>query len=403
LSSRSPFFRLALSALTGLFLVALAFGSGFVMATFQPRQPGYLNNPHSAVLASGSLSVFGEAWELIEQDFFGSLPPNRERVYGAIRGLLGALDDPYTVFVEPVSRQLEQDNLRGHYGGVGVTLGRDADGKIMLSPFRDSPAANAGILEGDVLVAIDELYITSEMDLSQDVEARIRGEVGTYVTLAIQRGEETLVFTITRKVIQIPSVTWRMLEQAPSLGYVRIKSFSDRTAGELQEGLDDVLADGAQGLVLDLRDNGGGLLQASIDVTDQFLDGGPVLYERRKGQEEEAYMANSGGLAIEIPLVVLINHGTASASEIVAGALQDRGRGILIGEPTFGKGSVQLIFDLTDGSSVHITAAQWYTPDHHQLDSVGLVPDVTVGDDSDSGDGEDVQLERAVQYLQQGK
>jgi carboxyl-terminal processing protease len=401
-SKTSPFFRLALSALTGLFLIALAFGSGFVVAAFQPNQPDNSRNLHNdAALTSGSLSIFSEAWELIEQDFFGPLPSNRERVYGAIRGLLGALEDPYTTFVEPIPRQLEQDNLRGQYGGVGVTLGLEADDQIVLTPFRDSPAASAGILEGDVLVAIDEVRITPEMDIAQDVEARIRGEVGTPVTLTVQRGEQPLVLTIIRQVIQIPSVNWHMLEQAPALGYVRIKSFSDRTVGELQEGLDELHASDAKGLILDLRDNGGGLFQASIDVTDQFLDGGPVLYERRRDQEEKRYTANKGGHALGIPLVVLVNHGTASASEIVAGAIQDRGRGVLIGEPTFGKGSVQLIFDLSDGSSVHITAARWYTPDRHQLDGTGLIPDIVVTADSD--DAEDAQLNRAVQYLQQGE
>lgn len=401
MSKTSPFFRLALSALTGLFLVALAFGSGFVVAAFQPGQPGNSGHPHGAALTSDSLSIYNEAWELIERDFFGPLPSNRERVYSAIRGLLGTLEDPYTIFVEPIPRQLEQDNLRGQYGGVGVALGRDADGQIVLSPFRDSPAADAGILEGDVLAAIDDVRITAGMDISQEVEARIRGEVGTRVILTIQRGAQTLVFTITRQVIQIPSVTWHMLEQVPALGYVRIKSFSDRTVGELQEGLDELYANGAQGLVLDLRDNGGGLFQASIDVADQFMDSGTVLYERRQGQEEKAYVANKGGHALEIPLVVLVNQGTASASEIVAGAIQDHGRGALIGESTFGKGSVQLIFDLSDGSSVHITAARWYTPDHHQLDGTGLIPNVVVAADSDAS--EDVQLKRAVQYLQYGE
>jgi len=390
-----------------LFLVALAFGSGFVVAAFQPSQPDNSGHPHGAALTSDSLSIYNEAWELIERiyneawelierDFFGPLPSNRERVYSAIRGLLGTLEDPYTIFVEPIPRQLEQDNLRGQYGGVGVALGQ-----IVLSPFRDSPAADAGILEGDVLAAIDDVRITAGMDISQEVEARIRGEVGTRVILTIQRGAQTLVFTITRQVIQIPSVTWHMLEQVPALGYVRIKSFSDRTVGELQEGLDELYANGAQGLVLDLRDNGGGLFQASIDVADQFMDSGTVLYERRQGQEEKAYVANKGGHALEIPLVVLINQGTASASEIVAGAIQDHGRGALIGESTFGKGSVQLIFDLSDGSSVHITAARWYTPDHHQLDGTGLIPNVVVAADSDAS--EDVQLKRAVQYLQYGE
>ncbi len=394
MNNRSPFFHLLLAVLGGLSLVALAFGSGYVAAaSFQPRQSAQEDAPLPT-----PLNLFQEAWDLVEQGFYGPLPGENERVYGAVRGLLGTLDDPYTVLVEPVPHQLEQDNLRGSYGGIGVNLSRDADGQVVLSPFRDSPAAAAGILEGDLLLAVNGVPVTPEMDLSLDVAARIRGDVGTDVTLTVRRGEATLTFTITREEIETPSVTWRLLEGTPSLGYVQISSFTDRTADELREGLDELLVGGVEGLVLDLRGNGGGLLQAALDVADQFLDGGLVLYEGRKGQPEKPYLASPGGQALEIPLAVLVDGGTASASEIVAGALQDRERGMLIGESTFGKGSVQLIFDLSDGSSLHVTASRWYTPKHHQLDGVGLAPDLIVTADPH---GEvDAPLERAISFLQ---
>jgi carboxyl-terminal processing protease len=397
-----PFPRIVLAFLTGLLLVSLAFGSGFVVASFQPRQSqSKAVHTNSTLPNPGPLSIFQEAWDLIERDFFGSLPTNRERVYGAVRGLLETVDDPYTTFVEPIPRRFEQDDLRGSYGGIGVALNRAANGQVVLSPFRDSPAAQAGILEGDVLLAVDDVRITPEMDVSQEVTALIRGEVGTTVTLIIHRGAETLTFSIARQAIEIPSVAWHVLDQAPNLGYVQVSSFTDRTADELKDALDELLEGDMDGLVLDLRNNGGGLLQAAIDVTDQFIDGGVVLYERRKGQEEKSYVANQGELAPQIPLVVLVNHGTASASEIVAGAIQDHERGLLVGEPTFGKGSVQLIFDLSDGSSLHVTAARWYTPDRHQLDSVGLTPNLSV--DADPQSDSDAQLETAITYLQSGQ
>jgi carboxyl-terminal processing protease len=400
---KSPFYiSIASVILAGLFLASVAFGSGFVFASVQPRYASpALFSPveEKGPLSTGPLSLFQEAWDLIKRDFYGPLPPTEERGYGAVRGLLSTLDDPYTVFIEPIPHQFEQDSLRGSYGGVGMELEHDADGQVVLSPFRDSPAAQVGILLGDVLLAVDDLLIIPEMDISQDIVARIRGEVGTDVVLTVQRGGETLTFTITRQVIDIPSVTWRVLEQAPTLGYVHISSFTDRTVDELEEALDELLSGGAQGLVLDLRGNGGGLLQAAIDVTGHFFDGGAVLYERRRGQAEKSYEASKGGQALEIPLVVLVNGGTASASEIVAGAIQDRERGVLIGETTFGKGSVQLIFDLSDGSSLHVTAARWYTPNHHQLDGVGLTPDLVVEADPDSG--VDVQLEWAITFLQE--
>ena len=395
----SSFYTVSIAsvALAGLFLVSVAFGSGLVYAAIQPRQQ--LLEQEQGLLASGPLSLFQESWGLIENDFYGPLPTAQERTYGAVRGLLGAIDDPYTVFIEPVAHQFEQDSWRGSYGGVGMGLAHDADGQVLLSPLRDSPSAQAGILQDDVLLAVDDMLVTPEMDISQDIVARIRGEVGTDVTLTVQRGEETLTFSITRQVIDIPSVTWRALDQDPTLGYIQISSFTDRTADELLQGLDELFAGGAQGLVIDLRNNGGGLLHAATDVASQFLDGGVILYENRRGQDEKSYEAEPGGGALDTPLVVLINHGTASASEIVAGAIQDRERGVLVGESTFGKGSVQLIFDLSDGSSLHVTAARWFTPDRHQLDGVGLSPDLSIEADPDI----DVQLERAIKFLQSGE
>lgn len=387
----------------GLFLASVAFGAGFALAQADPDPPTLSvfsrTEQKAGPLANGPLDIFQQAWDLIESDFYGSLPLNTERSYGAARGLLETLGDPYTVFVEPLPRQLEQDSLRGSYGGVGMGLARNSEGLIILSPFRDSPAAQAGVLQDDVLLAVDGVTITLEMDISQDVVTRIRGEVGTDVLLTVQRGEQTLDFTITRQVIDIPSVNWSVLEQAPTLGYIQISSFTDRTSSELQQGLAELADDGAQALILDLRGNGGGLLQAALDVSGQFFDGGPILYEKRRGQDERTYEASAGGQALDIPLVVLVNGGTASASEIVAGAIQDRERGLLIGETTFGKGSVQLIFDLSDGSSLHVTAARWYTPARHQLDGVGLTPDLSV--ESVPENDIDEQLEQAIISLLQ--
>jgi carboxyl-terminal processing protease len=392
----------------GLFLASVAFGAGFALAEADPDPPtlsvfsGTEKKP--GPLSSGPLDIFQQAWDLIERDFYGSLPLNTERSYGAVRGLLETLGDPYTVFIEPLPRQLEQDSLRGSYGGVGMGLARDSEGLIILAPFRDSPAAQAGILQDDVLLAVDGVTITLEMDISQDVVTRIRGEVGTDVLLTVQRDEQTLDFTITRQVIDIPSVNWRIIEQAPTLGYVQIGSFTDRTNNELQQGLAELAGGGAQGLILDLRGNGGGLLQAALDVTGQFFDGGVVLYERRRGQDERTYEASTGGQALDIPLVVLVNGGTASASEIVAGAIQDRGRAVLIGETTFGKGSVQLPHTLSDGSELRVTIARWFTPNDRAIHGEGLAPDIEVLlTPEDAEAGLDPQLERAIEYLQTGE
>ena len=222
------------------------------------------------------------------------------------------------------------------------------------------------------------------------------------VGLALWRAgvAEPLEVSVTREVIETPSVEARLLENDATIGYVRIRMFTERTAEETRRALRDLQSQGATRLIVDLRDNGGGLLDAAVDVASQFLSSGVVLYEQRRDQPERAYPVKSGGLALDQPLTLLVNGGTASASEIVAGALQDQRRAVLIGQKTFGKGSVQLVFDLSDQSSLHVTVARWLTPDRHQIDRQGLQPDIEVAlTEEDRTAGRDGQLERAVAYL----
>jgi carboxyl-terminal processing protease len=227
--------------------------------------------------------------------------------------------------------------------------------------------------------------------------------VGTQVVLTLQRVgvADPVIVTVTRKNIQTPSVEWRTLDQDPAIGYIRVRLFTERTGREMERALQDLREAGITSLILDLRDNGGGLLDAAVDVSSQFLRDGVVLYEDRRDESEKFYSVKKGGLALDLPLVVLVNGGTASASEIVAGALQDYGRASLIGEKTFGKGSVQLVYDLTDQSSLHVTIARWLTPNRHRIDGEGLKPDVEViPTEEDRAGGTDPQLDRAVAYLQ---
>ncbi|MCR4405718.1 MAG: S41 family peptidase [Anaerolineae bacterium] len=337
----------------------------------------------------------------MEKDFYGELPAPKAMAYAALRGALSSLNDPYTILVEPQPRQIEKDELHGSFGGIGVLLSQSADGSFVLLPTRDGPAMRAGIQEGDVLLAVDGTIITPQMTPG-DVQVLIRGPVGSEVRLTVRRvgTPEPLVLTIVREEIVTPSVTWRMLEGQTDIGYIKITSFTERTPQELLEALTDLRSQGMARLILDLRDNGGGLLNEAVQVTSQFLDKGVVLYERGRGTEESAYPVQEGGMARDMPLVVLINGGTASASEIVAGALQDYGRGLLIGERTFGKGSVQHIYDLSDGSSLHVTSAQWFTPNRHQISGQGLTPDIELPlTEEDRAQGHDPQLERAIAYF----
>lgn len=358
-----------------------------------------------------ALGVFWEAWDHVTDIFYGEIPSATERTYGAIRATLALLDDPHTVFIEPAPRELERDRMRGVFGGIGVDLWRDADGRVVLAPYPDSPAEQAGVLQGDVLLAVDGEEIAAETTIDE-IRAWFHGEVGTTVTLALSRSSPStdsstspLEIVVTRAEIKVPSVTWRVLDQAPAsgapeagvpkIGYVHIANFTERTGGEVVAAIEDLRANGIVSLVLDLRDNYGGLVNPAVSTASQFLSDGVVMYEQSR-DGERTLEVQSGGIAPDIPLVVLVNGGTASAAEIVAGALQGSGRASLIGETTFGKGSVQLIYELSDGSSLHVTSAVWLTPDRHQIQDQGLIPNVEVL----RGDGtRDVQLERAVEYL----
>lgn len=347
------------------------------------------------------LGVFWEAWERIEHYFYGELPSPRERTYGAIRGTLALLNDPYTIFVEPQPRELERDHMRGFYGGIGVALQRDEEGQTVLSPYPESPAEHTGVRDGDILLAIDGNTIPSEASLD-DIRSLLRGEIGTAVTLTLSRPHRSdapptppFDIVVIRGEIQVPSVTWRVLEQAPDVGYIRIESFTERTSSEILSPLQELQQ--AKGLILDLRGNSGGLIDSAITVASQFLDNGAVLYHQVGHEQERTSEVQEDGIATDIPLAVLVNGKTASAAEIVASALQDHRRAPLIGESTFGKGSMQLVYDLSDGSSLHVTSAIWLTPDRHQIQGRGLTPDIYIPHSNDPGDK---QLDRAVDYLQ---
>jgi carboxyl-terminal processing protease len=383
--------RISLYAALCLVVVTSAFGLGYTARAV-----------HSPVAGDdASLSVFWEAWRVIDQYFYGSTPSPAERTYGAIRGSLDVLNDPYTYFIEPQQRDREQEELRGSFGGIGAWVERTADGQVLLTPMDGRPADQAGVRAGDELIAVDGTPITPHTPFD-DVLAMVRGQSGQIVRLTVRRAgtDEPLTFEVKREEIVTPSVTWEL--KTPEVGYVRLAIFGERTSDELRDAVRDLRSQGADRYVIDLRDNGGGLLPAAIDVASQFLDGVVVMYERASDGSEETYRAKGRGVLVDEPLVLLVNSATASASEIVAGAVQDHERGILVGTETLGKASVQLIFDLSDGSSVHVTNAHWFTPNRREINSVGLTPDIVVEyTDQDREQDRDPQLERAIQYLQE--
>jgi carboxyl-terminal processing protease len=356
-------------------------------------------------LTEGDFAVFWEALQRIEQSYIGEMPTSRQITYGAIRGALNALNDPYTVFIEPVAREQERDSLRGNFGGIGATVQRDEDGRFILTPIPGNPAELAGVLSGDILIAVDGFTITAEMSVEEVVQ-RIRGEKGTRVRLTLlHEGDSTpITVEIERGDILIPSVTARLLAEDATIGYIRLERFSGESSREVGEAILNLRQQGATRLIVDIRHNGGGLLDAAVAVADHFLHDGVILLQRSKLETERVFQATATTAAGDLPVVVLIDAGTASAAEIVAGALQDRQRAVLIGTRTFGKGSVQLVYDLSDGSSVHVTSARWFTPAGRQLDQEGLAPDIEMQPTPEAtADGRDEVLQRAIAYLQNGQ
>ena len=384
-----------------ILLAASAFVAGYFTNDFMEMRRGDVT---IQTADSDEFGLFWEAWGRVEDNFLGDLPTSKELTYGAIQGSVALLGDPYTFFVEPVEREIERQSLQGTFGGVGATLSRPEEGgPVFLEPIPGNPAAAAGILSGDELVAVDGEPITPEITV-QAVAEIVRGEKGTIVVLTVIHPDEieAVDIEVERGDILIPSVTYRLLRENEQVGYIHLSRFSGESANEIETAVLDLQSLGATQLVLDLRGNGGGLLDAAVEVADHFLVDGPILYQQSRGQEERIYEATAETVAPNIPIMILVDGGTASSSEILAGALQDRGRALLVGStPTFGKGSVQLVYDLSDGSSVHVTASRWFTPDRHQLDQQGLQPDflVTVTQE-DIDNGRDVVLNQAVLELQ---
>lgn len=377
-------------------LIAGVFAAGFFLRDLVgvPRVSVFAQN-----ISNPGYPLLDEVQSILDQVYVRQQPSYVQRQYGAVRGMLGTLNDPYTFFIDPPVAASESDVLAGTYGGIGVQLVRSVAGEMLLYPFEGSSAQAAGIEEGDVLLQIDgqDLDVTLPQDT---IDQMLRGEVrdGNGVELTVRRARDASILTtfVPFAVVNVPSVVWRTLPDNDHLGYVQIIRFTSRTPEELRTALTELRESNVQALVLDLRNNAGGLLQESITVSDEFIGDGVLVYERDM-QGETPYNASAGGLGADLPLVVLVNGGTASGAEIVAGAIQDSGRAPLIGQRTYGKGTVQQIFPLSDGSSLHVTASEWFTPAQQPLEGQGLIPDYVTEPDPD---GMDVELIEAVRLLE---
>jgi len=344
--------------------------------------------------------LLDEAADYVEQYFVKDRPEDTALQYGMVRAYLSQLGDPNTFFIEPAVAASESDVLAGRYGGIGVEVRRNELGQFVLYPFVEGSAQRVGLREGDILLTINGAPLAETATLDE-VRQALRGEIveGAGVTVQVRNQAEpedaAREYFVPFEEVLIPSVTWRVLFEAPDLGYIAISRFTNRTPDEFRTAVADLKGQKVRGIVLDLRNNPGGLLQESLIVAGEFFDGGVLSTERRVSGNTEK-IDEGGGVLVDLPVVVLVNHGTASAAEIVAGAIQARERGLLIGQKTFGKGSIQSIFALSDASSIHVTVALWYTPDGAALDGVGLTPDIEMIPDSN---GRDVELGEAIRHL----
>jgi carboxyl-terminal processing protease len=378
---------------------AAAFGQNpvaFIPFLASGARPGTAGTPDEL---TETFAPFWQAWDLVHEEYVDQPVDDQALAYGAIKGMLQSLGDRHTGYETPAESEILFSDASGELEGIGAEVSSKGDYVEIISPLPGSPAESAGILPGDLIVGVDGEDTTGQ-DLFT-VIAKVRGPAGTRVVLEIVREGEAdpLTIEITRAKIIIPSVESRMLDDR--IGYVKINSFGDDTAGDLKDQLETLMAQDPVGLVLDLRGNPGGFRDAAIDVASQFIGDGPIMFQRYGDGREDEFEAEPGGLATEIPMVVLINKGSASASEIVAAAIQDYDRGPIAGEQSYGKGTVQDWRRLAhDQGSVRITIARWLAPTRRSIDKVGISPDVEVAlTNEDRQAGRDPQLDAAVGLL----
>jgi len=343
---------------------------------------------------------FWEAWQIVHDQYLVQPVDDEKMMQGAIRGMMDSLDDPHSAYMDPVEYNDAQAPLEG-YSGIGAWVNTEGEYLTITEPMKDSPAEAAGLKAGDQIIAIDGEDMTGT--LPELARQKILGESGSQVILTVLREgvEEPFDIPITRAQITIPSTEYRMLDN--NIAYLRLNAFSNDTGEEINTALKDLLAQNPQGLIFDLRYNSGGYLNAAIEVGSQFLPDGVVAYEEYSDGSRDTFNVTGDGMATKIPMVVLVNEWSASASELVAGALQDRGRAQLVGVTSYGKGTVQNWIPLSDNEgAVRVTIARWLTPNGRNVTGTGLTPDVEVIiTDADAAAQIDTQLNKAIELLTQ--
>jgi len=383
---------------TAIILIAILLAGSLVGGLLFYNVKAIGSYPEEDLLSS--LKPVQETLDLIKNEYIEKEIDLNQIIAGAIKGMLQALDDPYTRYMDPQALKREQEDMFfGYFNGLGIIISIKEEQLTVISPIEDTPAYRAGIKAGDKIVEI-EGKSTEGIELEEAVNI-LRGERGTPVTLGIKREgiEEILRFTIIRDIIEVEAVKEDILGEDDHLGYIRITTFNANTEPELKKVLDSFKENKKiEGIILDLRNNPGGLLESAIGVASKFIPEGPVVHIKDRDGIQTSF-SSKGNPYPQWPLVVLINEGSASASEIVAGAIQDTGRGILLGQKTFGKGLVQQVFPLLDGSAVVITTSEYYTPKERSINNIGIEPDILV--EASTEEEEDRPLNKAIEILEE--
>lgn len=389
-------------------LVALgALGSagfyGYTLGTAHPQTISIkgVTNIENDSKVSADFGTFWQAWNLLKTEHLrGAELKDQSMVYGAVDGLVKSTGDPNTVFFPPADGKKFAEDVRGNFGGIGAEIGLKNDQLVVIAPLKDSPAEKAGLRAADKIIKIDNV---STVDIKvNDAVTKIRGEIGTKVTLAILRGDwtKTKDFVITRGQIIIPTLDYKMLDG--SVGYIRLRSFNENAPQLFFEAAKDLLGKGINGMILDLRDDPGGFLEVAVDISGWFMPKGSLVavQEFRDPAQKRIFKTTGPGFLGKVPVVVLINPGSASASEILAGALRDNLGAKLVGEKSFGKGTVQEVRQFRDGSSMKITISHWLLPKGDLIDKVGIKPDYEVKlEEEDIKAGKDPQLDKAKSVI----
>lgn len=399
-----------------LSLLILFFGSGYRLGEYQERlkfnqrlnlapNQTLLNSETSSNKKNIDFSLFWNVWDELEKKYIDKKKiDNQKMIYGAIKGMVASLNDPYTFFLTPEENKKSKDDLSGKFQGIGAQLGLKNNRIVIIAPLKNSPAEKAGLKTGDFINEINN-ELTTNLTLTEAVN-KIRGPKGTKVKLTIERNSQQKDIEIIRDEINVPSI--ELSFEKNKIAYIKVNQFGDKTYDEWDNAVDEILArnkkETIKGIIVDVRDNPGGYLEGAVYLASEFLSFGQTIVKQESTTyKNKTYYSQRNGRLQDFPLVILINQGSASASEIFAGALRDNKKATLVGQKSFGKGSVQEALDLDKGAGLHVTVAKWILPNGDWINEKGIEPTIKIENKIEEGNTltrkDDKQLDKAIEVL----